>query len=118
MAKESWGKKRTCPKCDTRFYDLNKDPLICPNCEHTFSLDSIMEVFKKSTKDTSPKKSTDEKNSSEIEGIEPDDIILDDDLEEETNSSVDLEDNLLEEEEEDSTPIDVIPDVTKEEDES
>ena len=118
MAKESWGKKRTCPKCDTRFYDLNKDPLICPNCEHTFSLDSIMEVFKKSTKDTSPKKSTGEKNSSEIEGIEPDDIILDDDLEEETNSSVDLEDNLLEEEEEDSTPIDVIPDVTKEEDES
>ena len=118
MAKESWGKKRTCPKCDTRFYDLNKDPLICPNCEHTFSLDSIMEVFKKSAKDASPKKSNDEKNSSEIEGIEPDDIILDDDLEEEANSSVDLEDNLLEEEEEDSTPIGVIPDVTKEEDES
>ena len=118
MAKESWGKKRTCPKCDTRFYDLNKDPLICPNCGHTFSLDSIMEVFKKSTKDTSPKKSTDEKNSSEIEGIEPDDIILDDALEEETNSSVDLEDNLLEEEEEDSTSIGVIPDVAKDEDET
>ena len=118
MAKESWGKKRTCPKCDTRFYDLNKDPLICPICEHTFSLDSIMEVFKKSSKDTSPKKSTNEKNSSEIAGIEPEDIILDDDLEEEANSSVDLEDDLLEEEEEDSTPIGVIPDVTKEEDES
>ena len=118
MAKETWGKKRTCPKCDTRFYDLNKDPLICPNCEHTFSLDSIMEVFKKSTKDTTPKKSTAEKNSSEIEGIEPDDIILEDDLEEETNPGVDLEDNLLEEEDDDSTPIGVIPDVPKEEDES
>ena len=56
MVKESWGKKRTCPKCDTRFYDLNKDPLICPNCEHTFSLESIMEVFKKSPKETSSKK--------------------------------------------------------------
>ena len=77
-----------------------------------------MEVFKKSTKDTSPKKSTDEKNSSEIEGIEPEDIILDDELDEEANSSVDLEDNLLEEEDDDSTPIGVIPDVTKEEDES
>ena len=118
MAKESWGKKRTCPKCDTRFYDLNKDPLLCPNCGHTFSLDSIMEVFKKSTKDTSPKKSTNEKNSSEIEGIEPEDIILDDELDEEANSSVDLEDNLLEEEDDDTTPIGVIPDVTKEEDES
>ena len=50
---------------ENRFYDLNKDPLLCPNCGHTFSLDSIMEVFKKSTKDTSPKKSTDEKNSSD-----------------------------------------------------
>ena len=117
MAKESWGKKRTCPKCDTRFYDLTKDPLLCPNCGHTFSLDSIMEVFKKSTKDTSPKKSTAEKNPPEAGGIEPDDIILDDDLDEDSNSSVDLEDNLLEEDE-DSTPIDVIPDVTKEEDES
>ena len=58
MVKESWGKKRTCPKCDTRFYDLNKDPLICPNCEHTFSLESIMEVFKKSPKETSSKKSS------------------------------------------------------------
>jgi len=118
MAKESWGKKRTCPKCDTRFYDLTKDPLLCPNCGHTFSLDSIMEVFKKSTKDTSPKKSTAEKTPSEAGGIEPDDIILDDDLDEEANSSVDLEDNLLEEEDDDSTPIGVIPDVTKEEDES
>ena len=120
MAKESWGKKRTCPKCDTRFYDLNKDPLICPNCEHTFSLDSIMEVFKKSTKDTPSKKSTAEKTTSttNIEGIEPEDIILDEDLEEETNSNVDLEDDLLEEEEEDTSPIDVIPDVAKEDDES
>ena len=110
MAKESWGKKRTCPKCDTRFYDLNKDPLLCPNCGHTFSLDSIMEVFKKSQ--YIAQKSTDEKNSSEIEGIEPEDIILDDELEEEANSSVDLEDDLLEEDD-DSTPIGVIPDVTK-----
>ena len=118
MAKESWGKKRTCPKCDTRFYDLNKDPLICPNCEHTFSLDSIMEVFKKTPKDTSTKKSNVEKNNSDIQGIETEDIILDDDLEEESSANVDLEDNLLEEEEEDTSPIGVIPDVNKEEDDN
>ena len=60
MVKESWGKKRTCPKCDTRFYDLNKDPLICPNCGAYIQFRIYNEVFKKSTKDTSPKKSTDE----------------------------------------------------------
>ena len=52
MVKESWGKKRTCPKCDTRFYDLNKDPLICPNCEHSFSLESIMKLFKNLLRDS------------------------------------------------------------------
>ena len=70
MVKESWGKKRTCPKCDTRFYDLNKDPLICPNCEHTFSLESIMEVFKKSPKETSSKKTSAQTSSTDIEDIE------------------------------------------------
>ena len=75
MVKESWGKKRTCPKCDTRFYDLNKDPLICPNCEHTFSLESIMEVFKKSPKETSSKKTSAQTSSTEIEDIETEDIL-------------------------------------------
>ncbi len=117
MAKEHWGKKRTCPKCDTRFYDLKKDPLLCPNCGHTFSLESILEVFKKNTKDTTSKKQTPESTSTEIDGIEADDIILDEDLEEEANANVDIEDELLEEEE-DSTPIGVIPDVAKDDDES
>ena len=115
MVKESWGKKRTCPKCDTRFYDLNKDPLICPNCEHTFSLESIMEVFKKSPKETSSKKTSAQATPTDIEA---EDIILDEDLDEDTNSSIDLEDNLLEEEEEDSSPIGVITDVNKDEDEN
>ena len=115
MVKESWGKKRTCPKCDNRFYDLNKDPLICPNCEHTFSLESIMEVFKKSPKETSSKKTSAQTSPTDIEA---EDIILDEDLDEDTNSSIDLEDNLLEEEEEDSSPIEVITDVNKDEDEN
>ena len=33
MVKPEWGAKRTCPKCGTRFYDLNKeDPVVCINC--------------------------------------------------------------------------------------
>ena len=115
MAKESWGTKRTCPKCETRFYDLNKNPLLCPNCNNSFDLDSIMEVFKKSSKDPTVKKETEETTATEIQDIEPEDIILDEDLDEEAGSNVDLEDNLLEEEDEDSTPMDVIADVPKDE---
>ena len=118
MVKESWGAKRTCPKCETRFYDLNKDPLICPNCGNTFSLESLTEVFKKSPKESAPKKEKTQATSPEVQEIEPEDIILDDELDEDSNSNVDIEDDLLEEEEDDSNPMEVIADVPKEEDES
>ena len=32
MAKPELGSKRVCVACGTRFYDLNKQPVICPRC--------------------------------------------------------------------------------------
>ena len=32
MAKPELGEKHTCVSCATRFFDLGKDPAICPNC--------------------------------------------------------------------------------------
>jgi uncharacterized protein (TIGR02300 family) len=32
VAKPEWGKKHTCPSCNTKFYDLRRSPIICPNC--------------------------------------------------------------------------------------
>jgi len=31
MAKPEWGRKRIGP-CGTKFYDFNKEPVICPGC--------------------------------------------------------------------------------------
>ncbi len=31
------GIKRICMNCSTRFYDFNKRPIICPNCETEFT---------------------------------------------------------------------------------
>ena len=36
MAKPEWGKKRICSFCNTRYYDLNKSPIICPSCGAEF----------------------------------------------------------------------------------
>ncbi|NBP73957.1 MAG: TIGR02300 family protein, partial [Alphaproteobacteria bacterium] len=36
MAKPEWGLKRTCLGCGTRFYDMKKDPIVCPSCEAEF----------------------------------------------------------------------------------
>ena len=43
MIKPEWGTKRTCPKCATRFYDLEKDdPVTCINCGNTWEPEAIL----------------------------------------------------------------------------
>ena len=32
MPKAEWGKKVVCSNCETKFYDLNRKPAICPSC--------------------------------------------------------------------------------------
>ena len=43
MIKAEWGTKRTCPKCATRFYDLQKDdPVTCINCGNAWTPEPIL----------------------------------------------------------------------------
>ena len=36
MAKPELGLKRLCANCGAKFYDLNKDPIVCPKCDTVF----------------------------------------------------------------------------------
>ncbi|WP_290547055.1 TIGR02300 family protein [Aestuariivirga sp.] len=36
MVKAELGTKRTCPSCAARFYDLMKNPIVCPKCNANF----------------------------------------------------------------------------------
>ena len=36
LAKPEWGLKRSCLSCGARFYDMQRDPIICPSCEAEF----------------------------------------------------------------------------------
>ena len=36
MAKPELGTKRLCGSCGAKFYDLSKDPIVCPKCGTTF----------------------------------------------------------------------------------
>ncbi|WP_363350349.1 TIGR02300 family protein [Methylocystis echinoides] len=38
MAKPELGAKRQCQSCATKFYDLNKDPIVCPKCGTIFQV--------------------------------------------------------------------------------
>src|ERR1700741_5030537 len=36
LAKSALGTKRICSGCAAKFYDLGKDPIVCPTCETVF----------------------------------------------------------------------------------
>ena len=36
MAKTELGAKRQCQNCGAKFFDLNKDPIVCPKCATIF----------------------------------------------------------------------------------
>ncbi|MEP2828781.1 TIGR02300 family protein [Parvibaculum sp.] len=40
MSKPELGTKRDCPSCGAKFYDLNKNPVVCPKCEHEYVPDT------------------------------------------------------------------------------
>ena len=41
MAKPEWGVKRACLACGSRFYDMQKNPILCPSCGVKFDVESI-----------------------------------------------------------------------------
>jgi uncharacterized protein (TIGR02300 family) len=38
VAKAELGTKRLCANCGAKFYDLNKDPIVCPKCQTVMQL--------------------------------------------------------------------------------
>ena len=41
MAKPEWGTKRLCTGCGDRFYDLQRDPIVCPKCGVVFDPEQV-----------------------------------------------------------------------------
>ncbi len=38
MTKADLGTKRLCPNCGARYYDLNREPIVCPRCGTAFEV--------------------------------------------------------------------------------
>ena len=107
MPKDEWGVKRLCPSCSTRFYDLQRDPMTCPNCGATVTVDSLTAAKAKTLR---PEKLMPEPQDIEdLPGIDNDDDVIDD--------SDDLDDEILEDEE-DNVDLEEIADVSSDEEES
>ena len=109
MPKDEWGVKRLCPHCASRFYDLRRDPMTCPECGHSFSLESLMAGRGRMiiADKAAPKE------------VAPDEDVLDteeDPIADET-ADVDLDDDLLEDDEDDNVSLDDLTDVAGEDEE-
>jgi len=63
------GKKRRCLECDEAFYDLNRDPAVCPYCGHAHPLD----VFAVGKRPPPP-----EPKVAEVDEADEEDVALDD----------------------------------------
>ena len=85
MAKPEWGKKRICLACNTKYYDFNKSPIICPSCGSEFDQDVYLKTRKGknlSTKAVSEKNQNMSEDISDIDDIETDtddQVVSDDD---------------------------------------
>ncbi len=90
------GTKRACGGCGAKFYDLNKDPAICPMCETVFEIKKTEPKPKKEpVKEEKPKPKPDLEDADTLLEGEDDLIDIDDD-DEETIASTDDDDTFLE----------------------
>lgn len=42
MAKPEWGVKRICHSCGTRYYDMLREPIVCPKCATQYDPDAFL----------------------------------------------------------------------------
>ncbi len=101
MPKDEWGVKRVCPGCEGRFYDLQKEEMLCPYCGNEFTLASLL-----SDKPTIEKAAAKAKEKKD-EVVDEADVVLDDD----ENADIEADDALLDDDEDDNVSLEEIADV-------
>ena len=106
MPKEEWGTKRLCPDCNTRFYDLGRDPMTCPACGHEFTIESLNTGRGRML-------------VSEKTSARPDEDVIDaeDDLDTDADDSS-LDDDLLDDDDDGDVSLDDIADVPSDDEEN
>ena len=101
MPKDEWGVKRLCPHCTSRFFDLQRDPMTCPECGHSFTAESLIAGRGRML--------VSEKTVAKRDDIDMEDL-AEEDLDADAGDD-DLDDDLLEDDGDDEVSLDDIADV-------
>ena len=85
MANPKWGKKRICLACNTKYYDFNKSPIICPSCGTEHDPDTNLKSRKSKSLLTKVVPENNQNMSEELSNIDDDEtdtneeVVIDDD---------------------------------------
>jgi uncharacterized protein (TIGR02300 family) len=108
VAKIELGTKRQCQNCGAKFFDLNKDPIVCPKCGTVFQ-GAAARAQRAAPKDEEEEEEATAPAGVELVSLEEADAgdekvaaVADDDIEVEDEP---VEDAFLEEEEEDDDDV-------------
>jgi len=108
-ARAARGTKRTCTNCGERFYDLDRDPIVCPACEFAHAPSAFVRIMPVIPVPEVKAKAAVDKDDAD-DDLEIEDVELDDDDDDLLPDDDDLED--------DSDIADVAVDVDDDEEES
>ena len=99
MAKPEWGLKRTCLSCGARFYDMQREPIVCPTCETEFDPLALVRPRRAraaaAASQAKAKAEAEKKPAEETSEESGDDLLVDDDID-----LGDDDDNLIADEDE------------------
>ncbi|MBC7142555.1 MAG: TIGR02300 family protein [Rhodobacteraceae bacterium] len=107
MPRQEWGVKRTCPTTGKRFYDLGRSPVVSPYTGEVVDIDGARR--KVAPAEAKPIAKAKPEAVADDDDLETDDDLIEDD-------AVDIEDDLLEDEDDDSVSLDDIADVSSDDD--
>ena len=107
MPKEEWGVKRVCPTTGKRFYDLNKSPIVSPYTNEVVELDQNKNRM--IAADAADMSTVRDKEAE----LESEDIVLEEDAD---DVEVNLADDILEDDEENTVPLEEIADMSSDDD--
>ncbi len=86
VAKPEWGLKRVCQSCSAKFYDMQRNPIVCPKCGATFDPDALLKSrrprptpAKAAAKDAAPAADTSEDDTVLLDDNDDDDIDVNED---------------------------------------
>jgi len=81
VSKAEWGLKRICPNCGARYYDMKKNPPVCPSCGTAFDPETMLRSRRGRAEKKAPVAAPVEEVIEEIpaaSGDEPEDAVIED----------------------------------------